>query len=135
MAETCRGRRLQEPLPLADLRQSERIGRCFAVGALAIGDPAYFAVKRSGIPRPRLYRTRQLAVQADCAVWPVNGHSPTTAHELCIAAPSSRTGDVRDTTRGATCGISNPRGLDPRLTAIVERIRAIERLARARGAR
>ena len=89
MAQTYRGRCLQKPLPLANLRQSERIGRCFAVGALAIGEPAYFAVKRLGIPRPRLYRTGQLAVQADCAVWPVNGHSPTTAHELCIAAPSS----------------------------------------------
>jgi hypothetical protein len=74
---------------LADLRQSENIGRCFAVGALAIRDPAYFAVKRFRIPRPRLYRTGQPAVQADCAVWPVNGHSPTTAHELRIAAPSS----------------------------------------------
>jgi hypothetical protein len=89
MAQTHRGRCRQKPLPLADLRQGERIGRRFAVGALAIGDPAYLAGKRFGIPRPRLYRTGQLAVQADCAVWPVNGHSPTTAHELCFATPSS----------------------------------------------
>jgi len=77
---------------------------------LTVWDSAYFAGKRYGIPRPRLYRTRELAVQAECAVWPVNRHSPTTVHQLRIAAPSSWTGDVRDAIRGATCRSSDPRG-------------------------